>query len=63
MTCVIARHINGISLNGYEYVLDDEGKIMKFVDKKQAVRFLINNGATDEEIHYLRFLDYEKLKN
>lgn len=61
--CVIARHINEISLNGYEYILNDDSEPLVSPDKNRAVSFLINNGATDEQIDYMRFLNYSKLQN
>jgi len=47
----IYRHINGISLNGREYVIDEEDQILKFTNKKQAFNFLFDFGieAKDEE--------------
>jgi hypothetical protein len=58
--CVIARLINGITLNGYEFVLDNNGKIQKFSSKKAAEQFLLENNITD--FNGLYFVDYKKLK-
>lgn len=33
-----------IGLNGDQYLLDDEGEVMKFQDKQEAVTFLTDNG-------------------
>ena len=47
----IYRYINDISLNGREYLLDEENQILKFNNEKQALNFLSNGGveAKDEE--------------
>ena len=47
----IYRYINDISLNGREYLLDEENQILKFTNEKQAFNFLSNGGveAKDEE--------------
>ena len=47
----IYRYINDISLNGREYLLDEENQILKFINEKQALNFLSNGGveAKDEE--------------
>lgn len=37
---VIARHINGITINPYEYVLDDDGKMLLFNDTQECIDFL-----------------------
>jgi hypothetical protein len=50
---LIARPINGISLNGREYLLDEENKEMEFKDKESAKQFLRDNGYenfSDEEL-------------
>ena len=49
----IARAIGGISINGKEYLLDDEGNTMKFENRETAFQFLKKNGLqkmSDEEI-------------
>lgn len=47
----IYRYINDISLNGREYVIDEEDQILKFTNEKQALNFLSDSGveAKDEE--------------
>jgi len=47
----IYRYINDISLNGKEYLLDEENKELKFSNKKQALNFLSDGGveAKNEE--------------
>lgn len=59
--CVIARHIEGITLNDYEFVLDEQGEVKVFSCKCKALAYLKDNGATDEDIYYLRFFNAEKL--
>ena len=41
----IYRYINDISLNGKEYLLDEENQELKFSNKKQAFNFLSNGGV------------------
>lgn len=49
----ISKPINGISLNGNEYLLDSKNEVMKFEDTKRAKEFLRDNGInlTDEEMN------------
>jgi hypothetical protein len=37
---IIGRPINGISINGLEYVLDEHNEVKEFASKKEAVQFL-----------------------
>ena len=41
---IISRAINGISLNGDEYLLDDDGEVMQFKNGEDALTFLNANG-------------------
>lgn len=43
----IGRPINGISLNGLEYLLDSKNVIMQFKDREEAKQFLRDNGHED----------------
>lgn len=61
--CVIARHINGITLNDYEYLLEDTGEIKTFPKKEMAIEFLKQQGLAEEDIEYARFFNYQKLQN
>ena len=61
---VVGRPINGISLNGYEWLLDgpeeEGGSEMMFDTKEDAKQFLINAGADDEDIEdefVFKFID------
>ena len=47
---VIGRPIEGISINGREYVLDDNDKVMKFETVLSAKMFLIDNCITESMI-------------
>tara|TARA_R110002167_G_C12249791_1_gene611814 strand:+ start:190 stop:378 length:189 start_codon:yes stop_codon:yes gene_type:complete len=33
-----------VGLNGDQYLLDEDGEVMKFQDRQEAVTFLIDNG-------------------
>jgi len=44
---IIGKPINGISINGDEWLLDDENKEMEFEDKEAAKQFLRDNGFSD----------------
>lgn len=44
---VIARHPEGVSLNGFEYVLDEDGNLKKFETEDDAMFFL--NSASGEQ--------------
>ncbi len=56
---VIGRHINGISLNELEYASDEKGKTLEFENVEEASRFLIEAGATKEDLFYYVFEDAE----
>lgn len=47
---LIGRPINGISINGNEYVCDENGFSIVFGDENDAREFLKSNGYTDEDI-------------
>jgi len=50
---IIARFVNNISLNGYEYVMDDNNEVMRFDTKENAVNFLNEKtGNTHTELEY-----------
>ena len=52
---IIGRHINGITLNPLEYVLDDRGEVMEFNSENEAKSWLRGMGITDDEIYWLVF--------
>lgn len=47
---VIARPINGISLNGLEYMTDDNNMMYVYKTKEQAYAHLYELGCTDDYI-------------
>ena len=49
MSYVIARPINGITINGREYILDDANRVRKFKNVKAARDFLRDNGIRKPE--------------
>ncbi len=60
----IGRAIEGISLNGIEWLLDEENDVMTFSDRENAKEFLKENGFdsfTDEELEDSFF--YEEIEN
>ena len=50
MSFMIGRPIHGISLNGNEYVLGDDGKPRVFPDMVEAKQFLAEKGMTEVDI-------------
>jgi len=51
----VGRPINGISINGNEWLLDDKSKLKVFADKSEAVQFLKDHGVSDDEMDYFTF--------
>ena len=51
----VGRHINGIFLNGLEYLLNKKGDIRYFRTKSNAVKFLKSIGYTHEGMYFLSF--------
>lgn len=54
---IVARHEEGIGLNPLEYLLDENGDVMLFKNKNEAIRFLKNKGASNDDLYFLKFLD------
>lgn len=50
MSYFIARPINGISINGNEYVMDDSGHPMEFPSRQAALKLLLDHGYTLEDV-------------
>lgn len=50
MRYAIGRPIEGVTLNGNEYVLDGDGKLMTFDSEADALDFLKVCGFTDNDI-------------
>lgn len=61
----IGRPILGISLNGLEYALDEQGDILTFETEEQTLQFLRDNGCPEEELDYytLEEVDVPPVKN
>lgn len=53
MKYVISRPINGITINGKEYVCDDNGICIAFETEQKAVQFLLDHGLSRKEIKFL----------
>ena len=53
---IVGRSSEGISLNDLEYLLDENGDIMKFKSKEHAIKYLKDHGADDEEIYFMQFI-------
>ena len=50
MPIKIARHVNNITLNPLEFIIDKpDGDILYFATKENAKEFLRTNGITDED--------------
>ena len=45
----ISRPINGITINGNEYLLDENDEVMKFPTEDSARTFLSENGIEDPD--------------
>jgi hypothetical protein len=41
---IVGRPINGLSINGLEYLLDDKGEIMRFDTAEAAREYLFSQG-------------------
>ena len=52
---IVGRHINGITLNPLEYLLDNDGNVMEFENEDAAKAFLKEKGLTDDVIYWLVF--------
>jgi hypothetical protein len=56
---IAGRPINDISINGLEWLLDDNDEPMRFVDANAARQFLLDNGERAENIYSYWFEDEE----
>jgi hypothetical protein len=52
---IVGRHINGITINPLEYLLDDNDEVMEFISENAAKEFLKGKGFTDDEFYSLTF--------
>lgn len=46
---IIKRAINGISLNGSEFLLNEDGSVRKYNTRQDAISLLLENGVNPEE--------------
>jgi hypothetical protein len=54
----IGQAIEGISLNGYEWLLEEEDGDIKWFDSyEEAESFLLQAGATEEDLYWYKFVD------
>ena len=53
---VVGRPINGITINGLEWLLTDEGEVMIFDSEEQAKQFPKDHSVTDEALEEAVFL-------
>jgi hypothetical protein len=51
---IVGRHINDITLNPLEYLLDD-GEVREFISEDAAKEFLKGKGFTDDDFGSLAF--------
>lgn len=56
---LVGRHIEGITLNDLEYLMDASGELMEFDREDGAIKFLKDKGFTDEDIYNLVFVESE----
>lgn len=55
MGVVVKRNINGIALNGFEYLLGNDGEPKIFETEEKAKGCLREQGWTDEDMYWLVF--------
>ncbi|WP_151708844.1 hypothetical protein [Acinetobacter brisouii] len=53
----VGRHIDGITLNPLEFILDFRGKEAIFTSEECAKKFLLNNGFDEEALESLVFVE------
>ena len=52
---IVGKHINDVSINPLEYVLDVNGNVMQFPDEESAKSFMKDNGFTDDDVYWFVF--------
>jgi len=58
MAIIVGRPINGITINGLEWLLDDAGNYeLRFEDEEKAKEFLTKKGYTEEDMEWFEFVD------
>lgn len=59
MGVIVGRHIEGITINPLEYLLDDEGELVVFEREEQARQHLIKNGYSKDDLYWIVFEEVE----
>lgn len=54
---IVGRPINGISLNGDEYLLDDKNEVLEFDSEHDAKKFLIENGIDFNDLDHFNYVE------
>lgn len=56
---IVGSHINSITINPLEYLLDDEGNEMLFDSEESAREYLRQQGMTEDEMYWMVFEEVE----
>lgn len=51
----VGRPINGISINGLEFLLNDDGSKKHFINKESAEAFLFSNGVPVDDLELFTY--------
>ena len=52
---IVGRHIEGITINPLEYILDANEYVMQFINKAEAIAYLKKHGVSNKVIKHLVF--------
>ena len=52
---IVGKHINDITINPLEHLLDDTGNVMEFENKQAARKYLWSKGFNAEDMYWLVF--------
>ena len=55
---IVGRHINGITINPLEYILNENDELMKFATEDDAKAYLREHGISDEDMEFLVFEEF-----
>ena len=55
----IGRAINGITINGLEFILDENNEVMLFHSINEAKGFLLDNGIPKDSLDYFEYKSHE----
>lgn len=58
----VGRHVNGITINPLEYLLDDEGDLMTFESEETAKEFLAEKGFSKDDMYWMVFEEVDDVK-